>query len=131
VHARQHLAHLGGVCGCGQAAVAAGQARHHRGGFSTQAVHQAAVGRWLWCGHRDAVRREVLHQAQVVGQLFGAQALKQRQHPLALRRAGVVVGVFDARTDAVQIGQGTQPQAPEQRVGGVEADFGVDRHGVA
>ena len=90
--------------------------------------HQAAIGRRLRRGHRDAVGRQVLHQPKIVGQLFGAQALEQGQHPLALGGAGVVVRVFDARSDAVEVRQCTQAQTLEQGVGRVEADFGVDRH---
>jgi hypothetical protein len=62
VHARQHGAHLRGVSARGLVAVAAGQARHHRGGLAAQRVHQARRGVGLRRRHRDAVRRQVLHQ---------------------------------------------------------------------
>ena len=75
-----------------------------------------------------AVRRQVLHQPQVVGQLLAAEALEQRQHPLAAGRGCVVVGVLDAGTNRLQQGERPEPEPLAQRIGIVEADFGVDGH---
>jgi len=129
VHAGQHRADLRAVRRVGRQAVAAGQASHHRSRLAGQRVHESALRVGLRRRHGDALQRQVLHQPQVVGQLFCGQPLEQRQHPLATRRGGVVVGVLDARTDALQVGQRAQTQALEERVGLVEADLGVDRHG--
>ena len=76
-----------------------------------------------------AARGQVLHQAQVVGELLGAQALEQRENVLARLGGGEVVGVLDAALDAAQLAQGAQAEALHERVGLAEFDFGKDCHG--
>jgi len=129
VHAGQHRTDLSAVRRVGCQAVAAGQARHHRRRLAGEHVHESAQAVGLRRRHGNPLQRQVLHEPQVVGQLFRRKPFEQRQHPLATRRGGAVVGVLDARADALQIGQGAQAQALEERVGLVEADLGVDRHG--
>ena len=47
----------------------------------------------------DAGLREMRHQVEVERQLFGGQALVERQHVAALRRRHEIVRVLDARRD--------------------------------
>jgi putative methionine-R-sulfoxide reductase with GAF domain len=71
---------------------------------------------------------QVLHQLQVEGQLLVREPLEQREHVLPVGRVGEVVGVLDARSNALQLGQLAQAQALQQRVGLVERDLCVNRH---
>ncbi|MCY1210937.1 hypothetical protein D9M72_226390 [compost metagenome] len=147
VHAGQHGAQFGAVGGRGGQLAAARQLLHQRRGLAGHAVQQLAgrlrgnrqrmagrrrhgrVGHGR--GHRQAGTGQVLHQAKVVRQLLGAQALEQRQHEFARLGGGEVVGVLDAALDAAQLAQGAHAKALDERVCLAELDFGKNCHGDA
>ncbi len=140
-HHRHRLVPPGQAAQVGLAAVEVAAARCSRASISPTAAQWAAIGASSLCpgsrfttaaglphsvcrmspslvalrvGHRNAALGQVLHQVQVEGQLREAQALEQRQHPLAapavLLGGEEVVGVLDAAVDAAQGDQLTQPQ---------------------
>ena len=117
MHARQGGTHLCAVRGAGCEFALARQHVHHGGGFAAQGVHHFAPGVRRRVGYGNAVGGQVRHQAQVVGELFGGQALKQGQHVAGAFGVGKVVGVLDAARTALQAGQSLQTQAFEQGAG--------------
>ena len=131
MHAPQHLAHLSTMRRAGRQAVIARKPRDHGCGLARDGMHQLPVGQGLGCRHQDALLSQMLHERQVIGQLLMVQALKQRQDPLSLRRRDVVVGVFDAGSDAPHLGHGTQSQSRKQGRCLLNRDFGIDQIGRA
>ena len=133
VQAGQHGAHLGAVVQVGRQPVAAVQPRQQRGGLALERELQRTCRVGLRVGHRDAARRQVLHQAQVVGQFGRLEALEQRQHVAAVPGApfGVdePVAVLDAAADALEARQPAQIQSGHERADIVLRDGGVDGHG--
>ena len=88
----------------------------------------ARFGIGLGCRHRNAFVGQMLHQIQVKGQLLGAQALEQGQHPFALVGGQKVVGVFNTTLNATQFGQLTQGNTTQQLARVFVGDFGKNGH---
>ena len=80
MHASKGVAQrLAMVCGRGQLALSA-ELTHHSSWLTCDRVQNFAVRVRNRRGDGQAFTREVLHQPQVVGQLFVAEPLKQGQH---------------------------------------------------
>src|ERR1051325_4719213 len=98
-HPAEKRAELGALLDAGTFERAPGQSRDERCGLPIQAA-QILVGE-IGDGRRarDAVAREVRHEVEVEGQLFGRQPLEQRQDVAALGGGDEIVGVLDAGLD--------------------------------
>jgi hypothetical protein len=79
-------------------------------------------------GHRQAALCEVLHEAQVEGQLRVRQALEQGEHPGAAIGGDEVVGVLDAGTDRRQLGQHAAARRATKASTSWAPQLGEDRH---
>ena len=128
VHARQQMAQLGAMVQVGRQLVVSGQAGDQRRGLAGHLVQHLAISVGARLGHRQTAAGQVLHQAQVERQLLGAQALEQRQHPLASGGGDEVIGVFDARGDALELQQAAAAQAFGQSANLGGQNFGEHGH---
>ena len=105
VKARQHSADCSALCRRRRADVTAVKAGDQRGGFALECaeITAGAVGQRMRAGH--AAFGEVRHQVQVERQFLRGQLFEQRQHVTAGAGGDELVGVFDARGNAVQFAQ--------------------------
>ncbi len=106
----------------------AGQQVHQRRRLAGDRVQEVARRIGARLGHRQALARQVLHQAQIERELLEAEALEHRQHPVALVGVHEVVGVLDAAGAAAHRGERAGVQRAQQRRRRRDVDFRVDSH---
>ena len=100
--------------------------------FSCDCVEDVTPAVRHGCRNCQAFARQVLHQPQVVGELFVAEALKEGQN-VGLRNPVVVnrheeIAVFNAATDAIKGGQLAELQRVNECLGFSVRNVGVNSH---
>ena len=104
------------------------QAVDHGSRFARQHMQQAAETVGSRVGNRNAMQRQVLHQAQIKGKLLGGQALEQGQHIGTLVGGNKVIGVFNAPGAALHVLKTAQAQRLQKSAGLRKRDLCVNRH---
>jgi len=131
VHAAEQHAELAALRGARTLERFARQPRDQRRRLAVQRLQVAVVQVGDRGRARDAVAREMRHQAEVERQLLRRQPLEQRQDVAALRGVDEIIGVLDAGLDRRDLLQPAD-RVVAQPVGELRvADLGVNRQAVS